>query len=273
MLDQEMGLKQHCAGIRPHSSMVYAIRRPAGHGSMPRSPWSSATAGTSSATLGCPSPCPNALMARGAPTHRPRSLCPTHGATGEPKVSWRSRCPTAVMGSGKCSCKWGIETAAPSRAQESLDTPWLIRYPTPHRCRCQQCSKVLSVTAVGCPLSPSRGGTKTWKRVVPRLEVWGVLHGAGKDLAPLRLLLTAAFHVSPVRFPRPSFPPPQFLFWVLLLVKLKFSHPDPSPALGSQLAPDLLQAYTDPRSPGAQPSSPNCWSQAPMGQHSPSMGG
>lgn len=39
---------------------------------------------------------------------------------------------------------------------------------------------------------------------MPGLEAWGVLHGAQKDLALLRLLLTAAFHL----FPQCAPPPP-----------------------------------------------------------------
>lgn len=64
---------------------------------------------------------------------------------------------------------------------------------------------------------------------MPGLEVWGVLHGAQKDLALLRLLLTAAFHLFPQCAPPIQ---PQFLFWVLPLAKLKFSHPDPSACFG-----------------------------------------
>lgn len=43
---------------------------------------------------------------------------------------------------------------------------------------------------------------------MPGLEVWGVLHGAQKDLALLRLLLTAAFHLFPQCAPPPPHPAP-----------------------------------------------------------------
>lgn len=97
---------------------------------------------------------------------------------------------------------------------------------------------------------------------MPGLEAWGVLHGAQKDLALLRLLLTAAFHLFPQCAPPPPIQP-QFLFWVLPLVKLKFSHPDPSACCGviagSRPAPlpkqprssAIKPQLSEPGSPGA----------------------
>lgn len=259
---------------------------------------------------------PKGRLCPDPPGCRSPSPCPACGAAGEPKVVGGAPCPAAA----------GLRRTAPANGESRLLLPAGHAARGPHRpplgsaltshgcpCACVALLAVPSPAALGCPgQDPWRGQVMGGARAQPEqgfAQAGGTgraarPHSAGKDLAPLGSLLTAAFRGfalrAPLPGPRPSFPSGSCPYRSLNSITLT-----PPPALGLQPAPDLPQPCSGPMQadlgcqlrcwglssafgsrcpapqgapepplpPGARPPSPSCRSHAPTGHHSPLAGG